>query len=87
LKLPKYVVSYYLGIVAVTVTLGVSQLITVGGKAYLSVDSPCLPGILAAVHGIGHEGVEKTLHRLRHDFFVLGARGAVKDHVQACVTC
>jgi hypothetical protein len=55
-------VSYYLGIVAVTVTLGVSQLITVGGKAYVSVDSPCLPGILAAVHGIGHEGVEKTLH-------------------------
>jgi hypothetical protein len=65
----------------------IDGLITVGGKAYISTDSPCLPGLLVAAHSIGHEGVEKTLNRLRSDFFVPGAHGAVKDHVQACMTC
>jgi hypothetical protein len=55
-------------------------------KAYVAADSPSLLAILAAAHGMGHEGT-KTLHRLRRDFFVLGARAAVKDHVQACVIC
>jgi transposase InsO family protein len=65
----------------------VDGLITVGGKAYMATDSPCLSVILAAAHGMGHEGTEKMLHRLRCDFFVLGARASVKDHVQACVIC
>jgi hypothetical protein len=43
----------------------VDGLVTVRGKAYVAADSPCLPTILAAAHGMGHEGTEKTLHRLR----------------------
>jgi hypothetical protein len=37
----------------------VDGLITVGGKAYVAADSPCPPTILAAAHGMGHEGTEK----------------------------
>jgi hypothetical protein len=65
----------------------VDGLITVGGKAYVSTDSPCLPGILTTMHGMGHEGVEKTLHRPCRGFFVPKARTADKEHVRACVTC
>jgi transposase InsO family protein len=61
-------------------------LITVRGKVYVAADSPSLPAILTAAHSMGHEGIEKTLHRLRQDFFIPGAT-AVKEHVQACVTC
>jgi hypothetical protein len=62
-------------------------LITIVGKVYVSADSPSLSGIMAAAHDMGHEGAEKTLHRLRRDFFVPGVRSVVKDHVSACVTC
>jgi hypothetical protein len=65
----------------------VDGLITVDGKAYASADSPCLQGILAVAHGMGHEGAEKTLHRLRQDFFAPEAHAVIKEHVQACVTC
>jgi transposase InsO family protein len=65
----------------------VDDLITVNGRVYVAVDSPSLSGLLEAVHGMGHEGTEKTLNRLRRDFFVPGARAAVKEHVRACVTC
>jgi hypothetical protein len=51
----------------------VDGLITVGDKVYVAVDSPSLPTIMVVTHGMGHEGTEKTLHRLRRDFFVLGA--------------
>jgi hypothetical protein len=49
--------------------------------------SPCLQGILTAAHGMGHEGVEKMLHRLRRDFFVPGARATVKERVRSYMTC
>jgi hypothetical protein len=65
----------------------VDGLVTVRGKVYVATDSPSLPAILTAAHGMGHEGIEKTLHRLRRDFFIPGATAAVKEHVQACVIC
>jgi hypothetical protein len=64
----------------------VDGLVMVRGKVYVAADSPSLPAILTAAHGMGHEGIEKTLHLLRQDFFIPGA-AAVKEHVQACVTC
>jgi transposase InsO family protein len=59
----------------------------VRGKVYVAADSPSLPAILSAAHGMGHEGIEKTLHRLRQDFFIPGVAAAVKEHVQACAIC
>jgi hypothetical protein len=42
----------------------VNGLITVRGKVYVAADSPSLPAILTAAQGMGHEGIEKTLHHL-----------------------
>jgi hypothetical protein len=55
----------------------VDGLITKADKVYVPADSPHLPAILSAVHDMGHEGVEKTLHRLRCDFYMPGAQSAV----------
>jgi transposase InsO family protein len=59
----------------------------VRGKVYVAGDSPSLSAILIAAHGMGYEGTEKTLHRLRRDFFVPGAAAAIKEHVHACAIC
>jgi hypothetical protein len=48
----------------------VNELITLAGKVYVPATSPHLPAILSAIHGMGHEGTEKTLNRLQHDFHV-----------------
>ena len=37
-------------------------------------------------HSAGHEGVQKTLHRLRADFYIPGDRALVRDWVRSCVT-
>jgi hypothetical protein len=46
----------------------------VDGRVYVPATSPSLPSILDNAHGVGHEGTEKTLHRLRADFHVSRAR-------------
>ncbi|WVZ89345.1 hypothetical protein U9M48_035766 [Paspalum notatum var. saurae] len=38
-------------------------------------------------HGMGHEGIQKTLHRVRAIFHIPGDRSRVQDHVRACATC
>ena len=42
---------------------------------------------LSLAHSTGHEGVQKTLHRLRADFYILGDRALVQDWVRNCTTC
>jgi len=42
---------------------------------------------LLLAHSAGHEGVQKTLHRLRADFFILDDRSLVQDFVRTCTTC
>ncbi|XP_071678585.1 uncharacterized protein [Lolium perenne] len=42
---------------------------------------------LSLAHSAGHEGVQKTLHRLRPDFYIPGDGALVRDWVRACVTC
>jgi hypothetical protein len=64
----------------------VDGLILVAGRIYLPVASPTVPLALAAAHGAGHE-VAKTLHCLRVDFHVPGARALVAEFVRACETC
>jgi hypothetical protein len=36
---------------------------------------------------MGHEGAQKTLHHLRSNFFVPGARIVVRDFVRTCAVC
>jgi hypothetical protein len=38
-------------------------------------------------HGISHEGTQKTLHRLRAEFYIPGDQALVADWVWSCTTC
>jgi len=42
---------------------------------------------LLLAHSAGHEGVQKTLHRLRAEFYIPGDRSLVQDWVRSCSTC
>lgn len=41
---------------------------------------------LQLAHGAGYEGVQKTLHRLRSDFYIPGDHALVQDWVRICAT-
>ena len=57
------------------------------GRLYIPSSSPLLQEIVAAVHDDGHEGVQRTMHRLRRDFHFPNMRRLVQDFVRACATC
>jgi hypothetical protein len=42
---------------------------------------------LHMAHFAGHEGVQKTLYRLRSDFYIPGDRALVQAWVHTCTTC
>jgi hypothetical protein len=42
---------------------------------------------LQLVHFVGHEGIQKTLHRLRTNFYIQGDRALVQAWVRTCTTC
>jgi hypothetical protein len=65
----------------------VDGLITFDQRIYLPTTSLLLPSVIAAAHTTGHEGVQRTLHRLRADFHVPQARQLVQEFVRDCVTC
>jgi hypothetical protein len=43
--------------------------------------------VLKLAHSTGHEGVQKTLHRLRVEFYIPSDHALVQDWVRACNTC
>jgi hypothetical protein len=59
----------------------------VRNRVYVPPTSPSLQAVLESVHDVGHEGSKKTLHRLRVDFHISGARTAVQNYVRACIVC
>jgi hypothetical protein len=63
------------------------DIITIAGRIYIPQSSTCLLMVLAATHGVTHEGVEQTLHHLRHNFFLPDIRAIIHDHVRACAIC
>src|SRR6185437_14095037 len=62
-------------------------LVTFNGRLYIPPTSPLLQEILVAVHDDGHEGVQRTLHRLRRDFHAPYLRKTVQEYVRGCATC
>lgn len=62
-------------------------LILYKGRVYVAPSSSLRQTILELVHGTGHEGVHKTLHRLRADFHFPNDRVVVQDLVRACSIC
>ncbi|WVZ63882.1 hypothetical protein U9M48_013476 [Paspalum notatum var. saurae] len=57
------------------------------GRLYIPPASPLRQEILAAIHEEGHEGVQRTLHRLRRDFHFPNMKQVVQDFVRDCATC
>jgi hypothetical protein len=43
--------------------------------------------VLLLAHSTRHKGVQKTLHRLRADFYIPRDRALVQDWVRTCTTC
>jgi hypothetical protein len=43
--------------------------------------------VVALAHTAGHEGIQKTLVRLRQDFYLPGDRTLVQDFVRSCDSC
>jgi hypothetical protein len=61
-------------------------LVTFDGRPYILPSSPLLLEILTVVHEDGHEGVQRTLHRLQRNFHFPDMRRHVQDSVHACTT-
>ena len=62
-------------------------LILKGSRVYVHPQSACLSTVLELAHTAAHEGIQKTLQRLRKDFIVDRDRATVRDFVQSCTTC
>lgn len=56
------------------------------GRIYLLPSSQLLSTILSGYHD-AHEGVQKTLHRIRQDFYWKGMKLVIRDYVAACPVC
>ncbi|WVZ94347.1 hypothetical protein U9M48_040247 [Paspalum notatum var. saurae] len=56
-------------------------------RLYLPSPSPLLPEILAVVHDVGHDAIEKILHRFRKDFHTPCAQTTIQDFVCHDITC
>jgi hypothetical protein len=65
----------------------VDGLVQFAGRLYIPPASPLLTEILEVVHGDGHEGVQRTLHRLRRDFHFPNMKQVVQDMVRQCTVC
>jgi hypothetical protein len=63
------------------------DLILKSGKVFIPTSSNLLHRIIQLSHTSGHEGIHKTLHRLRANFFVDHDRRLVKEFVNACIVC
>ena len=57
------------------------------GKVFVPSTSPLLDVVLQLAHTEAHEGIQKTLQRLRTEFFVEHDRRRVHDFIQSCATC
>jgi len=62
-------------------------LILRGSAIYVPPTSRLLADVLQLAHTAGHEGVQKTLQRLRLSFAVDHDRRVVRDYVRSCSVC
>ena len=62
-------------------------LILKGKRVYIPQQSASLPEVLQLSHTPAHEGIQKTLQRLRRDFIIDTDHTVVRDFVRSCTTC
>jgi len=65
----------------------VDGLILYGNRVFIPEGSPLVPMVLDLAHSAGHEGFQKTLQRLRSEFFIDHDSGLVRDFVRSCAVC
>jgi len=65
----------------------VDHLLLKEGKVFVPSSYPAVSSLLEFAHGMGHEGIQKTLHRLRSDFYIPSDRRLVLDFVRNCEVC
>ncbi|PHT91080.1 hypothetical protein T459_06193 [Capsicum annuum] len=53
-------------------------------RIYLLPSSYLISTILSGYHDNSHEGVQKTLHRIRQNFYSKGMKSVIEDYVVAC---
>ena len=56
-------------------------------RLFIPPASPLRETIIASIHQQNHEGFQKTIHRLRSEFYWQGMKHQVKEHIRACPTC
>jgi hypothetical protein len=64
-----------------------SGLLLHGARVFVPDFSDLRHQALQLAHGIGHEGTQKTLHRLRAEFYIPSDRALVADCMRSCTTC
>ena len=65
----------------------VDGMVQFAGRIYIPPTSTLVQEIMVAVHEDGHEGVQRTLHRLRRDFHFPNMKQLVQDLVRTCDVC
>ena len=57
------------------------------GRIFVPESSALWAHILATAHGVGHEGVQKTLHCLHASFYNPHTLRLVRDYIKRCTVC
>ena len=65
----------------------VDGLLLYQGRPFVPDESPLWLQLLREAHTAGHEGSQKTLHRLRASFYNRRAHRLVRDYVKGCAVC
>lgn len=65
----------------------IDSIVTFKQRLYIPPASALLQMVLSMVHDDKHEGIQKTLHRLRREFHTPDDRCVVQEFVKACTVC
>lgn len=65
----------------------IDSIVTFKQRLYIPPASALLQTVLSMVHDDKHEGIQKTLHRLRREFHTPDDRCVVQEFVKACTVC
>jgi hypothetical protein len=65
----------------------VNDIVLYKGRIFLPDTSASWAPLLLQAHGMGHEGVQKTLHRLHATFFTPHDGRLVRDFIRGCSVC
>jgi hypothetical protein len=65
----------------------IDDIILFKGRIFLPPSSNLWAPVLQQAHGMGHEGIQKTLHRLRVPFFMPQNNRQVREFIKGCSVC